>query len=295
MSDFGKDLLIGWVSGAAGVAFTHPLDTLRVRKQHLTGSAGQVTTVRSWIQGVGFQSVYESVNTSMPKLAKDIYKHNGMTGFFRGIVPPVVARGAGFSLIQGVRHQCERCAPAVMDDYPLCKTIICASIGSCAAAFIETPMHLAKCRAQISNGIVQETLPSYYRTLKDIYCTYGVRGLYVGHTAQMLYVTPAWGAYFGIYHVLRESLGLSAGLAGALAAPLSWPWSYAFDVIRTRIQTMELAEAVKISPLTVFREHFSQPVREWCPALGITCLRSIPRFYIVAWTIEKMEKWMDDS
>ena len=82
MGEVARDLVVGWVAGAAGIAVTHPLDTVRVRMQYLTGQTGAlcsafpnlphllctmpllqnvelnvnfhaVTTATSWVQGRG--------------------------------------------------------------------------------------------------------------------------------------------------------------------------------------------------------------------------------------------------
>merc|ERR1712032_311380 len=118
------DFAIGWVAGALGIAATHPLDTTRVRMQHLAKTGGG--------------------NSSVTAVVRSIYRHGGASAFFRGIIPPVVNRGISFAVIQATMNEANRHTPSSWDAYPIMKATVTGALGANVAAVVENPMYVIK-------------------------------------------------------------------------------------------------------------------------------------------------------
>lgn len=81
----------------------------------------------------------------------------------------------------------------------------------------------------------------------------GVRSLYRGTTATLLRDGIGSMAYFGVYEGLKRALTpegatlspLAVVMAGGFAGMCNWAVAIPFDVVKTRIQTAEGAEAAK--------------------------------------------------
>jgi len=172
---FLRDCGVGWIAGACGVAATHPLDTLRVRQQHLSGPVGT-----SWIQGEGFKQLWANKRNSVLSIFKNIIRKDGATGLFRGIFPPVALRGISFALVIGTKNQISPRLPKALDSRPVAKAAVSGAVAVAISAVVEVPMYLVKCRQQVSNKVVDESFQNYIKTARNIVSKHGTRALYIG-------------------------------------------------------------------------------------------------------------------
>jgi solute carrier family 25 carnitine/acylcarnitine transporter 20/29 len=123
-----EDFLCGWIGGASGVAFSHPLDTIRVQCQ-------------------------VDAKTSISQSIRTTFAREGLTGFAKGIMSPMVSIGLWKSSIFGVHAHVIRYFQKgdTKLKLSLWQQAFASSIGGFAGAFINCPIETAKCNAQASD------------------------------------------------------------------------------------------------------------------------------------------------
>lgn len=247
-----KDVSVGWLAGALGIAATHPL--------------GSISSV-----------------------AQSIYKNGGMPSFFRGIAPPLIFRGCSFAVLQGVMGDLDRRSPEPWSSKnPIKRAAITGSMGAIVAGIVEIPMYVIKCRSQVSNAAVNESFRATFATGQSIVSQVGWRGLYIGLTPHLAMVSISWGLMYGVYE-WGVQRGYSPSLTGALAAVMCWPAAYPFDVLRTKIQVMDPKKGLNYRYIPTFTKFFSRPIPELYAGLSPTLLRAFPRFYITFLTMDMLK------
>lgn len=122
------EFLAGWVSGALGILVAHPLDTIRVRAQHQSGLGLGVDYGRD---------------------VRFVMRSYGATGFYRGVIPPVVLRGLQWGSMVGtmqlVTPMLDRFEYLSKKHHPVQRAAVQGAIGGClAAGTIGNPVHLIK-------------------------------------------------------------------------------------------------------------------------------------------------------
>jgi hypothetical protein len=275
---FANALLAGWVSGAAGVLATHPLDTIRTRLQN----------VRPCAPISNFQVI------------NHVHSNLGMSGFFRGALPPVLLRGVTFSVQRsaiGIANQLiDRAFPQQDSFVQRHHGLIMGATGGLVSAFVDTPIILLKAMAQTHDRTKhRETIGQYLREARRVMRESGPKGFWSGFVPSACLAVPSWSMMYLVYDALRGDgiskasggafMELSPPVAGALSAMLSWPLFYPFDVLRTR---MQLAKGER--PFMHFaRVHFSQPFAMWFPGMSMTLLRAAPRYAITFTILEWMQ------
>ena len=320
-AELGYEFASGWASGACGILLTHPLDTLRVKVQTIKPSR-PCKRIRNY--QAGQPRLAASANpTSYLQLTSKMYNSLGLKGFFRGVIPPVLFRGGSFAALRATKHGSEKVFTSVVSNrtrtYMQQRSfdqLLLGTIGGVVGIAIETPIHFLKVKGQVNkNPAYKETITTTLqrarrimrgsrRAMNSAHLTTdmlqqggsgrgaiprtGLKALFTGFVPGMG-LAPSWGLLYFAYDKLRkENVGPVA--AGALSAICSWPVFYPFDVIRARMHTDRHVQ----SGLRNFRWHakklFRQPVRYWFPALPITLARAVPRFAVVFFTQECMDK-----
>lgn len=270
----------GWISGAAGILATHPIDSVRTRMQAnaARGSSSAVQAFRELYRGIGFR------------------------GLFYGVIPPVIVRGVSFSVQRGTMYVgistldsgCSPATRAWLRKWSLDQAI-CGSFAGLATVVTDTPMYLLKSRAQASKslGTHSETLGGYVRSVRN-QCQHfggglkGLRSLYLGSGTVSIIKFGSWGLLYWLYDVFRQA-GMSPLLAGSASGLLSWPMFYPFDVLRTQIQTASGSGAPRQSVAAHYRRFFAQPTLKWYPGLSLTLIRTVPRFGITFYVLESFK------
>jgi solute carrier family 25 carnitine/acylcarnitine transporter 20/29 len=115
--------------------------------------------------------------------------------------------------------------------------------GACIApliSIVSTPFELLKTQMQLGVAKQATTLSA----AKAIWALHGLRGLYCGHSINILREAVFLSAYFGTYEHTKLLLCASAGLgtaagvplAGGLAGVTGWVASFPLDCVRANIQ-----------------------------------------------------------
>ncbi|KAI0345324.1 hypothetical protein BDW22DRAFT_1326075 [Trametopsis cervina] len=209
---------------------------------------------------------------SIPRLALQVYREEGVIGFYRGLWIPLITisfvRAASFTIYTSTKEYCR--------DHNLFtrnNIIDAAATGGLGGALSgslisvgSTPFELVKVRRQLeysiaeSKGVRIVKPPGTSQAVREIYKRNGLRGLYTGFHLHCLRDTLGTSLYFFEYDGLRHIMGrLPTGeqgpppvwmpihsslipfLCGSLAGVTSWALIYPLDVVKTKVQQRALA------------------------------------------------------
>lgn len=202
LPDAAESFLAGAASGASATTLTYPLDLLRTR-----------------FAAQGHRRVYSSLRSAVA----DIYRDEGLAGFYRGLAPAlgqiVPFMGIFFATYEGLRARLARLhMPWGGAD---------ATAGVVASVVAKTtvfPLDLVRRRIQVQGPTrrryVYNDIPEYttaLRALATIARTEGIRGLYRGLPVSLIKAAPASAVTLWTY---ERSLGLMRGLDASREAPL---------------------------------------------------------------------------
>lgn len=210
---------------------------------------------------------------SIPKLALQVYREEGVVGFYRGIWIPLVTisfvRAASFTIYTSTKEYCH-------DHHLLAHntTINVAAAGGIGGAlsgslisFASAPFELVKVRRQLEYSIAASKgeriikAPSTLSAVSEIFNLYGIKGLYLGFRLHFMRDTTGTALYFFEYDAFRHLLGrdpvtgeqgptpawmpipasLVPFMCGSLAGVTSWAIIYPLDVVKTKVQQRALA------------------------------------------------------
>lgn len=252
-----NELASGGLAGAMGVFIGFPLDLIKVRLQ---------------------------VNASKYKGAFDCVKktivEDGLAGFYRGWIPPVVATGFVNALVFTGEHiAMSFLQPDLKRDEvgSPTNTFLAGCFGGIFQLVLLVPSEVVKCTMQVETTFSSPAkalksgslTPQNYatppknshafsetmRSMKKIYRKEGMMGFYKGTGATAMREIPSIGIYFFTYKNSREMIRklegreeastMSTLVAGSLAGCGSWIMVYPLDMIKTHMQTPVHAEPVQ--------------------------------------------------
>ncbi|TDL26589.1 carnitine/acyl carnitine carrier [Rickenella mellea] len=254
------DFVAGTVAGIAGLVVGYPLDTVKVRFQNPQTSSK-------------YKSTFNAVAT--------IIREERVRGLYKGITSPM----AGAAFLNGLvfasygflmRLQLKSDAHE-----PTLSQIALAGAGSgIISSVITCPTEFIKIRQQST----LHTQSSARDVALRIFRTHGIRGLYRGLTATALR-DCGYGAYFATYEAtcryLKKNKSSQSGdeasynhsslineaeadidrlpwhallLAGGLAGVNGWLTTFAFDVVKTRVQSVDYQHHPSPGPTTLARK-----------------------------------------
>jgi len=252
--------LSGYIGGAAGIIATHPIDTIRTRVQ--------------WFAQQSTKS-----NISSAQLCRDLIKENGVLGFYRGLLPPVILRGFSMSVSRFTYTNVEKKYKHANKHIT---SFVCGFITGSVVAVSDCPL-LVKTRAQTIPGFA-ENLKDYKKLCRNIFQERGLRTFFTGVYLNI----PFFGANCGLFYIWFNELKrreVPTMLCGMLGALLSWPFLYPIEVIRTRIQATPMPDMNWRQRLSMYTQTtaklYAKPVREWYPGLTLTLTRAVPRWGVV--------------
>lgn len=226
----------------------YPFDTVKVRFQNPEIA-------------VRYSSTFQAFGT--------ILRQERITGLYKGMLSPMLSYAPLNGLLFSSYHFLKRCQLESDDDEPTIAQVVIAGAGTgTIGSLITCPIEVLKIRQQIS----LESQLTVRHLATEIWRRNGVRGFYRGVTASILR-DLGYGAYFGTYEASRrmflkrnatskypdESYTIDHSsiiaevdssvnqlpwyappIAGALAGVVSWIATFPFDVVKTRVQSVDL-------------------------------------------------------
>ncbi|PCH37832.1 mitochondrial carrier [Wolfiporia cocos MD-104 SS10] len=209
---------------------------------------------------------------TVPKLAVQVYREEGVVGFYRGLWIPLITisfvRAASFTIYTRTKEY-------FRDHHLLARNrlVDVAATGGIGGAlsgslisFGSAPFELVKVRRQLeysiaaSKGLRILKAPGTLDAVRDIFKAYGMSGLYLGFRLHFIRDTLGTGLYFFEYDGMRHLMGrLPSGeqgptpswmpvhpsvvpfMCGSLSGVTSWALIYPLDVVKTKVQQRALA------------------------------------------------------
>ena len=159
--------------------------------------------------------------------------------------------GMGFinAIIFGVQGNVMKHLQPSQDLPKIRNSVITGCIAGGAQAPICCVVELLKLRMQCQVDESTHVYKGYWDAIKKIHGVYGIRGLFTGFVTTLWREVPAFGVYFASYDSLcqlyirhyegttMDDVGpIILSLAGGVSGISAWMVTYAFDVVKSRIQ-----------------------------------------------------------
>ncbi|XP_064481918.1 mitochondrial ornithine transporter 1-like [Ornithodoros turicata] len=157
---------------------------------------------------LGGKTKYDKIGTW--KMTKDIFRAEGLTGFFRGLTATIAREMPGyFCFFGGYELSRTLLTPPgkTKEDIGVVRTIISGGIGGTCLWVVIFPADVVKSRIQISGS-----RESAIAVTKEIVRKEGWRALYNGLGPTVIRTFPSTGALFLAYEYTRKVLNSAAGI-----------------------------------------------------------------------------------
>lgn len=258
-----KGFVAGIFSGIAKLTVGHPFDTIKVRLQTTdsTRFSGPLQCVTQTVRREGIRGLYKGATPPLVGwMFMDSIMMGSLTVYRRLLAEHVFTAPPPGSIAAGV-------LPAAITDHPPSSRHPRQSTATTASAaahlpayghgiagilagstvsFIAAPVEHVKARLQIqySANKADRLYSGPVDCLRKIYTHHGIRGVYTGLTATLLFrgfFFFWWSSYDVISRQLSRRTSLSTPAvnfwAGGLSAQVFWITSYPSDVVKQRIMT----------------------------------------------------------
>jgi solute carrier family 25 (mitochondrial carnitine/acylcarnitine transporter), member 20/29 len=239
LQEAAMGLLGGMLFGMVSPVVGHPMDTVKTRMQA--------------------EAAYH--DTGVFQTVRQIYAANGVRGFYRGFIPPLVGsmgfRGILFSVYGGAYSTCEK-VPILREEIPFTgglrsSVFIAAVAAAFSRAVIESPLDFMKVRAMIGKAAMQDssgrqvpvaevTTISWMRTFASSPIA-NIRHLYSGFVPTLFRTIGLVGSFFVLvdYSVRYIPDVINAPLIGpffkgGVCATAAWTFAFPFESAKSVIQ-----------------------------------------------------------
>ncbi|XP_023006386.1 mitochondrial thiamine diphosphate carrier 2-like isoform X1 [Cucurbita maxima] len=194
------DSTAGAIAGCVSRTVTSPLDVIKIRFQV------QLEPITSWAlvqRSLSGPSKY----TGMIQATKDIFREEGLPGFWRGNVPALLMVMPYTAIQFTVLHRMKTYAAGSsktevhiqLNPY---LSYISGALAGCAATVGSYPFDLL--RTILASQGEPKIYPSMRSAFIDIFQTRGFRGLYAGLSPTLVEIIPYAGLQFGTYDTFRR-------------------------------------------------------------------------------------------
>lgn len=285
MVDVGIDLVAGSLSGVVCAVAGYPFETTLVLMQ--SHKLPAYTTYRVCVT--------------------DLYRREGVAGFFKGVQPRLLASAVEYALTFGGYKGALRLVGASEEHLTLSDVCAGGLGGGLATTAMLTPLELVKCRLQVtprySVGVSSATGPcrpplTLSTCVRHVYqCEGGVRGFYQGGAATLLREVPGTALWCGTNDLLREAATPPGGsavdlplwhtiLCGGISGLVYAVSMYPVDLMKTRIQT-EPRRYRETGFMQAMRWQYRKGgLRSFYRGFGLVALCSFPNSALVFLTYE---------
>ncbi|XP_043708415.1 mitochondrial thiamine diphosphate carrier 2-like [Telopea speciosissima] len=194
------DAAAGAIAGGISRTVTSPLDVIKIRFQVQLEPTTSWALVRRNLYGT-------SKYTGISQAAKDIFREEGLQGFWRGNVPALLMVMPYTAIQFMVLHKLKTFASGsskTEDHIHLSPywSYLSGALAGCAATVGSYPFDLLR------TILASQGEPKVYSTMRsafiDIVRTRGVRGLYAGLSPTLVEIIPYAGLQFGTYDTFKR-------------------------------------------------------------------------------------------
>jgi len=240
-----RAFVAGVFSGIAKLSVGHPFDTVKVRLQTTQQAQfrGPVDCLVKTLQREGFAGLYKGAT---PPLVGWMFMDSVMLGSLN-----VYRRLLNDNLFNPSSYSASSARSTAHNTLPTHGHALAGTLAGWTVSLIAAPIEHIKARLQIQYAASKASrlYTGPLDCLSKIYRAHGIRGLYHGLGATLLFRT-FFCFWWGSYHVFTRQLQLRTDLsapavnfwAGGLSAQVFWLTSYPSDVVKQRIMTDTLGE-----------------------------------------------------
>ena len=169
-------------------------------------------------------------------------------GLYKGVLPPLLMQATINAIVFGVQGPTSRYLTTTLKNREGMTAFLSGFSAGFAQSTVTAPMELVKLRVQNEGIGVNTRYKGNWATLRDIYQTEKVRGIYKGLPVTMLRGTVGYGVYFFFYESLmsisarnrqikRDELSnIFSFVYGGCAGVLSWLVTFPIDTVKSRYQ-----------------------------------------------------------
>ncbi|XP_074311856.1 mitochondrial thiamine diphosphate carrier 2-like [Silene latifolia] len=194
------DSSAGAISGAISRTVTSPLDVIKIRFQV------QLEPTTSW--ALLRKNLYASSKyTGMLQATKDIFREEGLPGFWRGNVPALLMvmpyTSIQFTVLHKIKTYMSGSSKAA-DHIHLSPYLsyVSGALAGCAATVGSYPFDLV--RTILASQGEPKVYPNMRSAFVGIFNTRGLRGLYAGLSPTLIEIIPYAGLQFGTYDTFKR-------------------------------------------------------------------------------------------
>jgi solute carrier family 25 carnitine/acylcarnitine transporter 20/29 len=242
-STLQSPFISGLIAGTCGTVVAYPFDVVKTFSQ-LQQTPSMITSFRS------------------------IWKASGVTGFYRGMLSPLIFRSSVKGILFASYEFVYKGQFNVMSTWsPYSKMAVCGLFAGITSSLVCSPMELIK----ISN---QQQTP-----FRNILLAEGPRALLKGLPQTIARESPYYAIYFPLYQICKEN---QIPFAGGIAGTIPWILTYPLDVIKTHRQ-----DPKQTLSLATFYQKYG--VKGFYNGLLPTILRAFPTHF-VTW---KVYDWLN--
>ena len=265
---FFLEFFAGCMSGIGKVFVGQPFDIVKVR----------------------LQSAPERMQPSITNIISTIYcNEGGLLAFWKGSLPPIMSVGASVSIQFGVNENVKKLFQAYNNGKKMsfAQLYACGALAGFFNSFVTTPAEHIRIKMQ-TQPKVNPLYAGSIDCMKKVYSLYGLKGLYRGAVPNILREGIGYGAFFSSYAKLmdhfmkpgqtKKDVSLSIiGFSGVIAGILLWATVFPIDVIKTRMQTDNLANPQHKGILDSMRQIYAQRgIRGFFKVFASCMARAVP-------------------
>ncbi|KAL1840035.1 hypothetical protein VTJ49DRAFT_906 [Mycothermus thermophilus] len=252
-----RGFVAGVFSGIAKQTVGHPFDTIKVRLQTTASTrfSGPLQCLAQTVRNEGLRALYKGAT---PPLVGWMFMDSVMLGslnVYRRLLHDHVfaPRRATTTTSSSTRSNAHNHSANTAIDLPTYGHGLAGIAAGATVSFVAAPVEHIKARLQTQYAArkADRLYSGPIDCLAKIYRTHGVRGIYKGLQATLIFRSFFffwWGSYDLLSRFLRERTSLSAPAinfwAGGLSAQVFWIMSYPSDVVKQRIMTDPLGGAL---------------------------------------------------
>lgn len=250
-----KSFASGGFGGICAVLTGHPFDLVKVRLQ-----TGVYNSTAACIKGT---------------VAKD-----GLLGFYRGVMPPLLGVTPmfavsfwGYDMGKKIVGNYSGKKP---EEFTVGQTSTAGFISAVPTTLVAAPFERVKVMMQIQSG-----KSSMGSVISEMYRTGGIRSIFKGSAATLARDGPGSALYFATYEIVKEKLStpgedlslFAVSVAGGCAGVSMWLGVFPIDTIKSTQQSSN----TNISIATATKNIYAKGgIKAFFPGVGPALARSFP-------------------
>ncbi|CAH6722068.1 mitochondrial carnitine carrier [[Candida] jaroonii] len=251
-----KSFAAGGFGGICAVLTGHPFDLVKVRLQ----------------TGV-YDSAIKGVKSTLVK--------EGLPGFYRGVLPPLLGVTPMFAVSFWGYDVGKRIVSSYTgvksSDFTIAQISTAGFLSAIPTTLVAAPFERVKVMMQIQDG----KKSSMGAVIGEMYRTGGIRSIFKGSVATLARDGPGSALYFATYEYLKAKLTvpgqdmslLSISIAGGFAGVAMWLGVFPIDTIKSTQQSSNTSVSIVQTTKNIYARG---GIKAFFPGVGPALARSFP-------------------